>query len=180
MPGVHLPGIPAPYDRYLFGIRAVDGYLAPPETRGMGIGVLGPLTVEGSAASINRRDRVVLEALAAYRGHVLSPAELADAVWGERLPASWNKNLQSCVVRLRRLIGRNAIETRPEGYRLALGNEQVDAGRFERMVHRARELVSLARPTAPATFSTRRSTCGAATRSPTSSTGTGGGSRPNG
>ena len=40
-------------------------------------------------------------------------------------------------------IGRNAIETRPEGYRLALGNEQVDAGRFERMVHRARELVSL-------------------------------------
>ncbi len=109
----------------------------------MGIGVLGPLTVEGSTAAINRRDRVVLEALAAHRGHVLSPAELADAVWGDQLPASWNKNLQSCVVRLRRLIGRNAIETRPEGYRLVLGIEQVDAGRFERMVHRARELLDL-------------------------------------
>ena len=45
----------------------------------MGIGVLGPLTVEGSSAAINRRDRVVLAALAACRGQALSAARARRA-----------------------------------------------------------------------------------------------------
>ena len=44
----------------------------------MGIGVLGPLTVEGSSAAINRRDRVVLAALAACRGQALSAARARE------------------------------------------------------------------------------------------------------
>ena len=71
----------------------------------MAIGVLGPLTVEGSGATINRRDRAVLQALAASHGEVLSADQLADAVWGDHPPASWRKNLQGCVMRLRRLLG---------------------------------------------------------------------------
>ena len=71
----------------------------------MGIGVLGPLTVEGSGATINRRDRAVLQALVASHGEVLSADQLADAVWGDSPPASWRKNLQGCVMRLRRLVG---------------------------------------------------------------------------
>lgn len=109
----------------------------------MGIGVLGPLTVEGSGAAINRRDRAVLEALIAARGEVLSPDRLADAVWGDHPPASWHKNLQGCVMRLRRLLGDDAITTLPHGYQLALGRDDVDAGRFERLVDRARELLTL-------------------------------------
>ena len=109
----------------------------------MGIGVLGPLTVDGAGAMINRRDRAVLEALAASRGEVLSPDRLADAVWGDHPPASWHKNLQGCVMRLRRLLGDEAIQTVPDGYRLGLGHEEVDAGRFERLVDRARELLTL-------------------------------------
>ena len=109
----------------------------------MGIGVLGPLTVEGSSAAINRRDRVVLSALAARSGHVLTTDELAQAVWGDCPPASWSKNLQGCVMRLRKLLGATAIETLPEGYRLTVAREQLDAGRFERLVDRARELLLL-------------------------------------
>ena len=109
----------------------------------MGIGVLGPLTVEGSSAAINRRDRVVLAALAACRGQALTPHELASAVWGDHPPVSWNKNLQGCVMRLRKLLGSRSIETVPEGYRLTIAHEQLDAGRFERLVERARELLEL-------------------------------------
>ena len=109
----------------------------------MAIGVLGPLTVEGSEATINRRDRAVLQALAASHGEVLSADQLADAVWGDHPPASWRKNLQGCVMRLRRLLGDEAIETLPQGYRLAVGRDDVDAGRFERLVDRAGELLVL-------------------------------------
>lgn len=109
----------------------------------MGIGVLGPLTVEGSAAAINRRDRAVLQALVASHGEVLSADQLADAVWGDDPPASWRKNLQGCVMRLRRLLGDDAIATLPQGYRLAVARDDVDAGRFERLIDRAGELLVL-------------------------------------
>jgi DNA-binding SARP family transcriptional activator/WD40 repeat protein len=109
----------------------------------MGIGVLGPLTVEGSGATINRRDRAVLQALVASHGEVVSADQLADAVWGESPPASWRKNLQGCVMRLRRLLGDHAIETLPQGYRLAVARDDVDAGRFEQLIDRAGELLVL-------------------------------------
>ena len=109
----------------------------------MGIGVLGPLTVEGSGATINRRDRAVLQALVTSHGEVLSADQLADAVWGDEPPASWRKNLQGCVMRLRRLLGDDSIETLPQGYRLAVGRDDVDAGRFEQLIDRAGELLSL-------------------------------------
>lgn len=109
----------------------------------MGIGVLGPLTIDGSEATINRRDRAVLQALAASRGSVLSADRLADAVWGDQPPASWTKNIQQCVMRLRRVLGEDAITTHPQGYRLAVDGDDLDAGRFERLVDRARDLLAL-------------------------------------
>ncbi|MFD3400131.1 BTAD domain-containing putative transcriptional regulator [Kribbella sp. NPDC058693] len=108
----------------------------------MGIAVLGPLTIEGDHTSLGRRDRAVLAALAVRPGEVLSAAALADAVWGERPPASWSKNLQGCMVRLRKSLGGSAIETSPQGYRLAVPLDDIDARRFERAVGRARELLA--------------------------------------
>ncbi len=77
----------------------------------MTIGVLGPLRVDDGAVRLGSRDRVVLAALAMSAGKVLSADQLADAVWHERPPASWNKNLQGCVVRLRKALGQDAIQT---------------------------------------------------------------------
>ncbi len=85
----------------------------------MGITVLGPLTVDGSER-LGPRDRVVLQALATRLGQPVSADELMDALWADHPPPSAAKNLQSCVVRLRKALGAAAIETlrprlRPDG-----------------------------------------------------------------
>jgi WD40 repeat protein/DNA-binding SARP family transcriptional activator len=111
----------------------------------VGIGVLGPVRVEDGEA-LGPRDRVVLAALALRRGETVSAEHLADALWGERPPASWAKVVQGCVVRLRKVLGAGAIETEPQGYRLAVAVDEVDAQRFEHLVQRGRELLTLGEP----------------------------------
>jgi DNA-binding SARP family transcriptional activator len=80
----------------------------------MGIRVLGPLRVDGSG-ELGRRDRVVLASLATSPGHPVSADQLYDALWGERPPASAGKILQGCVVRIRKVLGREAVQTSPQG-----------------------------------------------------------------
>ncbi|MFD7075598.1 BTAD domain-containing putative transcriptional regulator [Nocardioides sp. NPDC059952] len=108
----------------------------------MGIGVLGPLTVDGSG-DLGRRDRVVLTALATDPGHPVSADQLFDALWGEGAPASAGKIVQGCVVRLRKLLGRDVVRTSAQGYALHLPVEEVDSLRFEDQVGRAQELLTL-------------------------------------
>ncbi|MFI7061917.1 BTAD domain-containing putative transcriptional regulator [Kribbella sp. NPDC050124] len=111
----------------------------------MGIAVLGPLTIEGDQGRpklLGRRDRVVLAALAVRPGQAVSAEELADVVWGEYLPPSWQKVIQGCVVRLRKVLGAGAIETVQLGYRLTLSAEEIDAQRFEHAVSRAHRLLA--------------------------------------
>ena len=76
----------------------------------MEITVLGPLTVDGNG-NLGRRDRVVLAVLASRPGRQVTADTLADALWGDAPPASATKNLQGCVVRLRRLLGPEGIAT---------------------------------------------------------------------
>ena len=77
----------------------------------MGIAVLGPLEVDGTSSSLGLRDRVVLQALAVRPGVVVDRDSLAEVIWGENPPASWAKVIQGCIVRLRKLLGGEAIET---------------------------------------------------------------------
>ena len=109
----------------------------------MGIGVLGPLEIDEGRVQLGSRDRLVLAALATHPGSALSAEQLADAVWGERPPASWAKNLQGCVVRIRKVLGREAVQTSRHGYALHLPADDVDSLRFEEQVNRARELLTL-------------------------------------
>jgi WD40 repeat protein/DNA-binding SARP family transcriptional activator len=111
----------------------------------MDITVLGPLTVDGAGIP-GKRDRVVLAVLASRPGLQVTPDTLADALWGDAPPASATKNLQGCVVRLRRLLGPEGIATSAYGYSLALSPDSVDAWRFQRLVERARELLALGEP----------------------------------
>ena len=114
--------------------------------RDVGIAVLGPLTVDGDADSLAPRERVVLASLTVRRGEAVSAEVLADALWDELPPPSWNKVVQGCIVRLRKALTAGAIETGPQGYRLAVPADEVDACRFERHVARARELSTLGEP----------------------------------
>lgn len=112
----------------------------------MGISVLGPLTVDGANGRIRHQDRVVLAALSVNPGGTVSAERLADALWGAEPPDTWAKVVQGCVVRLRKTLGAEAIETTPHGYRLTLPGDDVDACRFERLVGRGRELLTLSEP----------------------------------
>jgi len=108
----------------------------------VGIQVLGPLAVDGSGR-LGPRDRVVLQALAVRQGRSVTSDELTDALWGDSPPPSAHKNLQSCIVRLRKALGADAIETTDDGYRLAAPADDLDAQRFEAEVAKARELLAL-------------------------------------
>jgi DNA-binding SARP family transcriptional activator len=106
------------------------------------ISVLGPLTLDDSAPRLSPREALVLAALAVAGDEMLSVDQLCEVVWGDTPPASWHKNLQTCVVRLRKVLGPEAIET-GHGYRLALPVDAVDARRFEALATRGHELLQL-------------------------------------
>lgn len=136
-------GIRPPLSRYRSGIADLDRPAVPVNSRGVRIGVLGPLQVDERDPRLGTRDRVVLAALALRPGEVLSPEQLADAVWGESPPVTWSKNIQGCVSRLRKLLGSDAIETSVRGYRLMLFGDSIDAVEFTRAAQRAKELLTL-------------------------------------
>ncbi len=112
----------------------------------VGIAVLGPLELDGTTSTLGLRDRVVLEALAVRPGTVVRAESLAEAIWGETPPPSWPKVVQGCVSRLRKTLGGDVIETAEHGYRLRVHVDHVDHLRFERLVGRARELLTVGEP----------------------------------
>jgi DNA-binding SARP family transcriptional activator/WD40 repeat protein len=112
----------------------------------MGIAVLGPLTIDGVGGALRHHDRVVLTVLAVRPGEPVSADRLADALWGDTPPETWSKVVQGCVVRLRKILGADSIETTPHGYQLTVHADEVDSHRFERLVGRGREYLALSEP----------------------------------
>lgn len=108
----------------------------------MGIAVLGPMQVDGQVNGLSPRDRVVLSALVVHAREPMSTEALADALWGNALPASWAKVVYGCVWRLRKVLGAAAIDKVPSGYRLTLGDDELDHRRFERLLERGREALA--------------------------------------
>ncbi len=111
----------------------------------MTISVLGPVQVDDGQV-LEPRDRIALDVLAVRRNHVVSPDELADAIWGDAPPASWSKQVQICVSRLRRVLGPATIETAAGGYRLRIDESELDAGRFEEQIARGRGFAATGEP----------------------------------
>jgi DNA-binding SARP family transcriptional activator len=108
----------------------------------MRVGVLGPVEIDGNG-EVSPRDRVVLSVLVVHGSEVVGTERLADALWGDEPPASAGKVVQGCIMRLRKALGPSSIETHSTGYRLALGDDDVDLQRFERLLGRAREQLAL-------------------------------------
>ncbi|WP_138957840.1 BTAD domain-containing putative transcriptional regulator [Streptomyces sp. YIM 121038] len=104
----------------------------------MQIGMLGPLEVrtdDGVSADVpGARLRGLLVALALTPGQVVPKASLVDWIWGERPPADATNALQRLVSRLRKLLPDGAVEGQPDGYRLRVEPDAVDAVRFERLL----------------------------------------------
>src|SRR3954454_7287490 len=103
----------------------------------MSLSVLGPL--ETGSAALSPREKVVLAALIVRRGNGVAPGELADALWGEHPPTTWEQQVRNSVARIRAKLGRDAVETLGWEYRLGLDPEVIDAVRFERLISTARQ-----------------------------------------
>ncbi|WP_330172105.1 winged helix-turn-helix domain-containing protein [Streptomyces sp. NBC_01498] len=102
--------------------------------------VLGPLTAlttAGHAVDVpEAKVRALLAVLLVHAGRPVSADRLVDDLWGERLPGNPAGALQTKVSRLRRALARaepgaeTLVESRPPGYLLRTGPEDVDSHRF--------------------------------------------------
>ena len=78
--------------------------------------ILGPLEVRDGARPVAigaGLQRALLALLLLHRNEPLSTDRIADALWGERPPATAAKALQVYVSRLRKALGGDRIVTRP-------------------------------------------------------------------
>ncbi|WHM35603.1 BTAD domain-containing putative transcriptional regulator [Streptomyces sp. BPTC-684] len=110
--------------------------------------VLGPtraLCPDGSEVPLGgARLRALLAALAAGAGRAVPVPELAARVWGDddTAPADTAAAVQALVGRLRRALGRDAVESAPGGYRLAADPDDVDVFRFERLARQGADALA--------------------------------------
>ncbi|WP_299442291.1 BTAD domain-containing putative transcriptional regulator [uncultured Phycicoccus sp.] len=112
----------------------------------MGVTMLGPVGIDGDRTGLAPRDRIVLAALAMSPHEVVTPDRLADALWDEQPPDTWTKVVQGSISRIRKALGPTAIRTARQGYVLDLSDDAIDGLRFEQLVRRARELLTLNEP----------------------------------
>jgi DNA-binding SARP family transcriptional activator len=107
------------------------------------IRLLGPLEVGDRAGRPvplpRQKQRALLAALALRPGAVVSTDRLLEDLWGEEPPRTAVGSLQNLVSQLRKSLGADVLVTRPPGYVLAVAPEDVDVGRFEALIARARQ-----------------------------------------
>jgi DNA-binding SARP family transcriptional activator/streptogramin lyase len=107
--------------------------------------ILGPLevSVRGQPLDVGGgKQRALLALLLLRAGEVVSTDRLIDALWEDRPPASALNSVHVYVSQLRKALGDGRLQTREHGYLLALAPEQVDLGRFERLLGEGRELLA--------------------------------------
>src|SRR5262249_45883285 len=106
--------------------------------------ILGTLEVinDGTPVPINgRRQRALLTILLLHANQPMSTERLVDLIWGEAPPPQAGAALHNAVVLLRRAFapqGQQVLQRQPNGYRLTVEPDQLDATRFERLVRQAR------------------------------------------
>ncbi|MEF3115267.1 AfsR/SARP family transcriptional regulator [Streptomyces chrestomyceticus] len=92
------------------------------------------------------RLRALLTALALRPGRALAADLLIADVWGPEPPADATGALQALVARLRRSVGRDAIDSVHGGYRLCADPSDVDLHRFEELAAEGAQALADADP----------------------------------
>jgi DNA-binding SARP family transcriptional activator/WD40 repeat protein len=127
------------------GLKRSDRYRRAPSSRyrpGVRFGVLGRLEVRREDGTLVRTSgpvrRQLLAALLCRVGSAPSAATLIDDLWGTTPPRTALNSLRTHMARLRDDLGRDehgsVVRTEGDGYRLALGVDDLDAVTFERLV----------------------------------------------
>src|SRR5262252_4986049 len=110
--------------------------------------LLGPIEalVDGREAALGApKQRALFALLLVNRGRVVTADQLVDGLWGENPPASAVQSLQVYVHGLRRAVGGERIETAGRGYRVVVGDGELDLDRFERSLDRGRAALEAGR-----------------------------------
>jgi len=114
--------------------------------------ILGPLRMGADGRSIleGQRQQRLVAALLLASGEVVTVAQLVDAIWDERPPATAKRQVQNAISALRRQLPGNAapvpvIETVGRGYRIPIGPGQLDALVFAERAARSRDLTGQGR-----------------------------------
>lgn len=103
--------------------------------------ILGPLEViddSGPLALPGGRPRALLAMLVLEAGRTVSSDRLIDGLWGEAVPDSAAKMVQIYVSRLRQVLPRSMLHTRPPGYVVEFDPRALDLNRFLRLVEQGR------------------------------------------
>jgi predicted ATPase/DNA-binding SARP family transcriptional activator len=123
--------------------------------------ILGPLEAlsDGQALDLGgAKQRALLAVLLLNANAVVSHDRMIDALWEDDPPESAHKSLQVHVSSLRKLVGRDRVETKPAGYVLQVREHELDLDRFRELWQqgRLRDALSLWRGPALADFGYRR------------------------
>jgi DNA-binding SARP family transcriptional activator/Flp pilus assembly protein TadD len=104
-------------------------------------GLLGPFEVVDGGRPLpipSAKHRTLLAGLLLRPGQLVTVDELAETIWGHTMPADPRKVVQTYIARLRNLLGNpGLIQTRPNGYVIAVAAEDIDVGRFELLLEQA-------------------------------------------
>ena len=103
--------------------------------------ILGPLEVLSEGQSLDlggAKQRALLAVLLVHANSVVSHDRLIDALWEDDPPDTAQKALQVHVSGLRKLVGKERLETRPPGYLLRVEEDELDLKRFLRLQEQGR------------------------------------------
>ncbi len=103
--------------------------------------ILGPLELRAGDRTVSLRgvrQRELLAVLLLHANEIVSSDRLIDELWERDPPPTAAKIIQNSVSQLRKLIDPELLITRSPGYLLVVGPDELDAGRFERIVEQAR------------------------------------------
>jgi DNA-binding SARP family transcriptional activator len=98
--------------------------------------ILEPLEVveEGQVLDLGaQKQRALLAVLLLEPNRVVSTDRLIEALWPDGPTETAPKALQLYISRLRKMLGRERLETRSPGYLLRVETDEIDAGRSRRL-----------------------------------------------
>ncbi len=95
--------------------------------------MLGPLEVRngGPVALGGRKQRTLLAALLLRANEVVAKDGLIEALWPQGPPPSAGESLETYIYRLRKLVGHDRLRREAAGYRLVVGDGELDVERFQ-------------------------------------------------
>lgn len=103
--------------------------------------ILGPLEVWDGSRRLplgGAKQRALLTVLLLHANEVVAADRLIDDLWGEGPSEGAATSLRVNVSRLRKALPRDMVETRPPGYAIRVGSDELDLFRFERLVDEGR------------------------------------------